>query len=501
VVNSTDTLTFGCACSNKITINFINPPTNINYDNTYIEAYVGIKTSDIPLVYENVSLGKFYATEVETANDYKNLKITAYDGFCKMTGNYIPQIVETETTTLQAVYNDLKSQLQNKFGIILKGTTLPDYEMPIPNIANIAYQQAIGYVAGCLSGFARFDRFGELEIATYTDTDINVERNVQYMSGFKRLTDKPLTITSIATGTKENPIVRGDGSNGTAISFENPFITDTMADTVYADFNNFTYTPCQLKWRGNPAVQAGDIIHALDNDGNSHNVLVMSQSIKIDGGFNTTVDCKGNSETSSKFSNSFSSTAQKIDRVYKDLEQKILDATKAITGNNGGYVILNDTDNDGRPDEILVMDYDDIKIARNVWRWNKSGLGHSNNGYEGPYETAITADGQINANFITTGLLSTERLRLGEEHFDDYINVENGVMVFGNEKELTLRLGNIEVDGEKKHQVAFFYNGVRKAVFTDNGIEFENLTDGKIRFQNFGYIPRESGNLTFTILE
>ena len=51
IVNSTDALTIGCACSNKVTINFINPPTNINYDNTYIEPYVGVKISDIPLVY------------------------------------------------------------------------------------------------------------------------------------------------------------------------------------------------------------------------------------------------------------------------------------------------------------------------------------------------------------------------------------------------------------------------------------------------------------------
>ena len=104
IVNSTDTLTMGCACSNKVTINFINPPTNINYDNTYIEPYVGIKVSDIPLVYETVPLGKFYATEVETTNDYKNLKITAYDGFCKMTGKYIKSAEIAGTVKMQVIY-------------------------------------------------------------------------------------------------------------------------------------------------------------------------------------------------------------------------------------------------------------------------------------------------------------------------------------------------------------------------------------------------------------
>ena len=31
VINSAETLTMGCACSNKVTINLINPPTDIAY--------------------------------------------------------------------------------------------------------------------------------------------------------------------------------------------------------------------------------------------------------------------------------------------------------------------------------------------------------------------------------------------------------------------------------------------------------------------------------------
>ena len=48
---------------------------------------------------------------------------------------------------------------------------------------------------------------------------------------------------------------------------------------------------------------------------------------------------------------------------------------------------------------------DAIDEAVNVWRWNVGGLGFSHNGYNGPYETAITADGQIVADFITSGSL------------------------------------------------------------------------------------------------
>ena len=274
-----------------------------------------------------------------------------------------------------------------------------------------------------------------------------------------------------------------------------------MADAVYVDYNDLTYTPCQLKWRGNPAVQAGDIVHAIDGDGNSHNVLVMSQSIKIGGGLNQTIDCKGKSENVSKFSNNFESTSQKLDRIYKTLEEQIIKATEAITGNSGGYVVLEDTNGDGSPDEILVMDSPDKSTAKYVWRWNKEGFGHSSNGYNGPFTTAITADGSINADFISTGKLSSDLIFIGDEKFGDYIEIKDGVIKFGEaENPMSLRLGNVDVNGTKSYQLAFFNENQRIAYFTSNSFEIENLTDGKIRFQNFGYIPRESGNLTFTKL-
>lgn len=500
IVNSTDVLNIGCACSHKATINLIDAPRDIDYKNSSFTARMGLKLGEMPTRYEEVPLGKFYVTDVQTTNDYKNVTITAFDGFCKMTGTYLSAI--TGKTTLQAVYDDLKDKLYSEYGIVLKTAILPEYELEFTNIENLTYQQAIGYIAGCLGGFARFDRYGELEISAYTDTNIVVSREEQYMNGFKKLTDTPLTVTSVSTGTKDNIIVRGDGSSGIAINFENPYITEDMADDVYAEFKDFTYTPCQLKWRGNPAIQAGDVVYALDSTGNSHKVLVMSQSIKIGGGLHQVIDSKGKSEATSKFSNNFEPASQKIDRVYNTLAQAIINATKAITGNSGGYVVLNDTpdeagNKDGFPDEILVMDSPSIEAARNVWRWNKAGLGHSSEGYNGPYTLAILADGSINADCITTGTLSSNRIRIGEANFAEYINVENGVMTFGDENEFTLKLGYID----NKHQVSFFYKGSRKAIFTDNGIEFENLTDGKIRFQDFGYIPRSSGNLTFTKLK
>lgn len=95
------------------------------------------------------------------------------------------------------------------------------------------------------------------------------------------------------------------------------------------------------------------------------------------------------------------------------MEKAIEHATELITGGLGGYVVIG-LNADEEPEEILIMDTPDKLTAVNVWRFNKNGLGHSHSGYNGPFnDVALTADGQINANMITTGYLLATLIRGG----------------------------------------------------------------------------------------
>lgn len=110
------------------------------------------------------------------------------------------------------------------------------------------------------------------------------------------------------------------------------------------------------------------------------------------------------------------------------LQQAIQHATELITGGLGGYVVIN-TDADGHPTELLIMDTPDINTAVNVWRWNLGGLGHSSTGYNGQFTTAITADGHIVANFMDTGTLTANILKTGiiqAINGDSYWNLDTG---------------------------------------------------------------------------
>lgn len=100
------------------------------------------------------------------------------------------------------------------------------------------------------------------------------------------------------------------------------------------------------------------------------------------------------------------------DPEFSGWQAAIAHATEMITGGLGGHVVM--TPNaDGEPQEILIMDTDDIDTAVHVIRMNKNGIGFSDNGYSGPFESAWTIDGQFNANFIATGTLLANFIKGG----------------------------------------------------------------------------------------
>lgn len=111
-----------------------------------------------------------------------------------------------------------------------------------------------------------------------------------------------------------------------------------------------------------------------------------------------------------------------------DLERAIDHATSLITGGLGGHVVFG-MNADGEPNEILIMDTTDTATAVNVLRINENGIGFSSTGYQGPFRSAWTLDGQFVADFITAGTLSGNRLKAGiisDRLGRNYWNLETG---------------------------------------------------------------------------
>lgn len=107
---------------------------------------------------------------------------------------------------------------------------------------------------------------------------------------------------------------------------------------------------------------------------------------------------------------------EKITPASTILKQAKENASALINGNGeNGYVVLHENEK-GVVYEILVMDTPDINTATKIWQWNQNGLGYANSKDEnGNWEfgLAMTMDGEIVADYITTGTMNCDLLKGG----------------------------------------------------------------------------------------
>ena len=106
---------------------------------------------------------------------------------------------------------------------------------------------------------------------------------------------------------------------------------------------------------------------------------------------------KENTDVKNKL-NAIPNKSEILDEARKNATQIIHDATH-------GHVVTT-------ANEQLIMDTDDVKTAKNLWRWNLGGLAHSSNGYDGAYDTAITMDGQIIGERIVANSIDASKLSI-----------------------------------------------------------------------------------------
>ena len=111
---------------------------------------------------------------------------------------------------------------------------------------------------------------------------------------------------------------------------------------------------------------------------------------------------------SDKKETNFINSANQLIKKLGQIDTNVLNtakqnATSQIVNAMGGYVYKT-------RNELFIMDNENPNEAQKVWRWNLNGLGYSSTGIGGPYGLAITSEGQIVADFITTGQMAIERI-------------------------------------------------------------------------------------------
>lgn len=265
-------------------------------------------------------------------------------------------------------------------------------------LSGYTLRDALGYIAGCQGKNAYIDCDGKLIFKWFTTCDYTADdhiANVPYAD------ERNIVIQKVICSTGDDNIQYGNGSDG--IVFNNPLMTHEQFEIIYNTVKDFTYRRLDADIPlGNYLVESGDIIK-VTSSGSELSVPVMSISFHYDGGISCKLSSYGVPDSVMK---SISARKFTDHTKFTGLQKEIKHATETITGATGGYLRINFGD-DGKTAELLIMDQPNVEDAVNVWRFNKNGLGHSHNGYNGPFDdVALTADGHIVADRIAGNKIS-----------------------------------------------------------------------------------------------
>lgn len=213
----------------------------------------------------------------------------------------------------------------------------------------------------------------------------------------------------------------------------------------------------------NPSIEALKLLHKVECISPPHGMDRMFPVTKMDIPLDKpeeTIYTLGASERMSMSTKVREGTKELMDKIedssYSMLTKAKKNAAEILNARTRGYITIDEDETNEYSQELLISDTKDSKKATKLWVWNMGGLGHFPNGRYNADGTpklpnvAITMDGAIVADFITTGTMSADRVRTGliqDEKKYNYWNLSTGELVMnaGHAK-----VGNSPVASEDK---------------------------------------------------
>ncbi|EOU1610718.1 hypothetical protein QYB24_002017 [Clostridium perfringens] len=292
-VNPSDNFSIGTVCSNTFEIKLIN--TGDIFDNAIVKPYVGLYIGDD---IEYIPLGVFNVIKTSVKGKFINLECV--DNMLGLEKVYFSDL------SYPADINDIAKEICKKAGVNL-ASKLPNYR--VNKIEGYSLREAIGFIASLCSSFARFNRIGDLEVRDYEV----VKQEMTPHNLFKLDIEANECIIKKVIAKKGEEELSTGTDDGNKIVFNNPIITKEILSDIYTKYNGFKYIPYTAKWKGNPAIMAGDILNLTDLNGNKYNALIMEQKFTYKNGISSEVKAKGKTRQDSRF-DSKGSVAQSMER-------------------------------------------------------------------------------------------------------------------------------------------------------------------------------------------
>lgn len=242
-------------------------------NNACLDVKYGLKLADGTIEY--VPLGTFFVAEAVWEQGYVTL--TCYDATIKFDTAFIRnEISFTGDSNIAKIYNVL-TVICNQCGVTFGMT-----EAEVNNVASPAIiktirvpavistcREMLSYIAEWVGGFAYIDRLGKLRIKSFavSSNPVSVIPRTDYFKN--SVNDKKFLINNIAIYDSENKnyyfVDNENTTSGETLMSRWGYLSYTSFIVCYrnllqAKLGRVEYTPSELEWLGDPAIDLGDTV-------------------------------------------------------------------------------------------------------------------------------------------------------------------------------------------------------------------------------------------------
>lgn len=298
--------------------------------------------------YHFSKLGHFYITEFNRDRNANITTITANDKMIYLEGVYDSKL------TYPKPYREVALEIANLAGVEVNQASFASLGIgAIKKPEGYTFRQAIGLIAQFEGGFASFNRDGELEIRRLRPTEFSVTPESYLLKGFtKNENSYKIGGITVRVGEEETDVLKVGTDTGSQVELENKSMTQDLLNQVWRLVKDINYFPYELKWRGCPALEAGDWIYVTDRNGKRYSVPNLSYSMNFNGGL---------SAESKATTNSVSGNATKYRGM---LNQKVQWLESILSSNDWNHNYY-----DAEPGNPKVGDLWFKKVGKDIEIW------------------------------------------------------------------------------------------------------------------------------------
>lgn len=292
VSENQDRLLPGCAACASIETTVV-ASLSASLVGTEMTARSGVVLADGSIEY--VPLGVFVVQDVHHEPGTNVSTIVGYDRMCLLDGKDFVHRVDEPTEDQSNVYVTFMSLLDAIVPFDNSGTvqwaSVPSVSdeftalRPLDELHGYNCKELIAYIAGAHGKFARFTRNGLLEFAWYSHNGTTIPASATYMGGLELRSESDVSDSVVIYSTNE---LETTGYSG---DYTNDLIRPEFAATRAAVSS--TSSPGNLTYRGDPSIQAGDIVTVTTRSGATRRFSVSEHTLTFSGGLEGVIESHG----------------------------------------------------------------------------------------------------------------------------------------------------------------------------------------------------------------